>query len=249
MFSTTRLLQLLGAFTLVAVTTPAFSFPKEHPQVSWDYYLANCQRMQEKIADVQSGRVSAAYEVTSDLQNSLATQNEHRPNLLPQHLGSSEYAHCENVAAHAEATLAQGEAEYAAKRQRDAQEGRAAHENSPAYRRARSLGYSDAGEISFLKLHEDTEGEARLKAMLITVDEICGQYFRATQYVKPYVIYAVRPSDGGCGEVKRVAVVGGGSVEKGDYIDQKGEFQYLGWKKLVGADGFPTDIRVLKARR
>ncbi|MBA5980259.1 hypothetical protein HT737_09735, partial [Pseudomonas sp. MD195_PC81_125] len=47
----------------------------------------------------------------------------------------------------------------------------------------------------------------------------------------------------------RIAVVGGRSVEKGDYIDEKGEFQYLGWKKLVGADGFPTDIRVLKARR
>jgi hypothetical protein len=67
--------------------------------------------------------------------------------------------------------------------------------------------------------------------------------------VKPYVIYTVRPSDGGCGEVKRVAIVGGGQPEKGDYIDPNGEFQYMGWKKLVGADGFPTDIRVLKARR
>jgi hypothetical protein len=49
--------------------------------------------------------------------------------------------------------------------------------------------------------------------------------------------------------VKRVAIVGGGQPEKGDYIDPNGEFQYMGWKKLVGADGFPTDIRVLKARR
>lgn len=249
MFSTTRLLQLLGALTLAISITPAFCFAKEHPQASWNYYLANCQRMQETIADVQSGRVSAAYAATSGLQDSLASMNERRLNLLPQHLDSSEYAHCENVAAHAEATLAQGKAEFAAQMQRGVEEGRIAHQNSPAYQRARSLGYSDVGDISFLKLHEDTDGEARLKTMLITVDEICGQYFRATQYVKPYVIYMVRPSDGGCGEVKRVAIVGGGQPEKGDYIDPNGEFQYMGWKKLVGADGFPTDIRVLKARR
>ena len=181
MFSTTRLLQLLGALTLAVSITPAFCFAKEHPQASWDYYLANCQRMQETIADVQSGRVSAAYALTSGLQDSLASMNERRLNLLPQHLDSSEYAHCENVAAHAEATLAQGKAEFAAQMQRGVEEGRIAHQNSPAYQRARSLGYSDVGDISFLKLHEDTDCEARLKTMLITVDEICGQYFRATQ--------------------------------------------------------------------
>ncbi|PNG42004.1 hypothetical protein DMX02_30630 [Pseudomonas jessenii] len=50
-------------------------------------------------------------------------------------------------------------------------------------------------------------------------------------------------------EVKRVAVVGGRSVEQGDYIDERDELQYLGWKKLVGADGAATDIRALKAHR
>jgi hypothetical protein len=38
-------------------------------------------------------------------------------------------------------------------------------------------------------------------------------------------------------------------VEKDDYIDERATFQYVGWKKLVGADGFPTDIRVVKALR
>jgi hypothetical protein len=60
--------------------------------------------------------------------------------------------------------------------------------------------------------------------MLITVDEICGQFFRATQYVKPYVIYTVRPSDGGCGEVKRIAVVGGRSVERAITLMRRASF-------------------------
>ncbi|WP_095125926.1 hypothetical protein [Pseudomonas sp. Irchel s3a12] len=244
----THCLRLLCAITLAATMAPALAAVQEHPENSWKYYAGNCQRVQEKMADVQSGRTTA-YDVMFALESNLRTMNEHRSNLTPNHLGSREFAQCENVAGQAEAMIAQGKAEFAAKMQGAAEEGRIAHQNSPAYQRARSLGYSDVGDISFLKLHEDTDGEARLKTMLITVDEICGQYFRATQYVKPYVIYTVRPSDGGCGEVKRVAVVGGRSVEKGDYIDERGEFQYLGWKKLVGADGFPTDIRVLKARR
>jgi hypothetical protein len=241
-------LRLLCAITLSVAMTPTFAAVQEHPENSWKYYAGNCQRVQEKMADVQSGRTTA-YDVMFALESNLRTMNEHRSNLTPNHLGSQEFAQCENLAGQAEAMIAQGKAEFAAKMEGAAEEGRIAHQNSPAYQRGRALGYSDVGDISFLKLHEDTDGEARLKTMLITVDEICGQYFRATQYVKPYVIYTVRPSDGGCGEVKRVAVVGGRSVEKGDYIDEKGEFQYLGWKKLVGADGFPTDIRVLKARR
>ncbi|MCL9801769.1 hypothetical protein [Pseudomonas sp. AKS31] len=244
----THCLRLLCAITLAAAMTPAFAAVQEHPENSWKYYAGNCQRVLEKMADVQSGRTTA-YDVMFALESNLRTMNEHRSNLTPNHLGSREFAECENFAGQAEAMIAQGKAEFAAKMQGAAEEGRIAHQNSPEYQRARALGYSDVGDISFLKLHEDTDGEARLKTMLITVDEICGQYFRATQYVKPYVIYTVSPSDGGCGEVKRVAVVGGRSVEKGDYIDEKGEFQYLGWKKLVGADGFPTDIRVLKARR
>lgn len=248
MLVSTHSLRLLCAITLAFAMTPAVAAWQEHPENSWKYYAGNCQRVQEKMADVQSGRTTA-YDVMFALESNLRTMNEHRSNLTPNHLGSREFAQCENVAGQVEAMIAQGKAEFAAKMQGAAEQGRIAHQNSPEYQRARALGYSDVGDISFLKLHEDTDGEARLKTMLITVDEICGQYFRATQYVKPYVIYTVRPSDGGCGEVKRVAVVGGRSVEKGDYIDEKGEFQYLGWKKLVGADGFPTDIRVLKARR
>jgi diaminopimelate decarboxylase len=82
---------------------------------------------------------------------------------------------------------------------------------------------------------------------MITVDFGCGRHFRAAQYVKPYVVYTVHRSDGSCGVYKYVAVLGGETVERGDYINPKGIFQYVGWKKLAGADGFPIDVRVVKA--
>ena len=233
----THCVRLLCAITLAAAMTPAFAAVQEHPENSWKYYAGNCQRVQEKMADVQSGRTTA-YDVMFALESNLQTMNEQRSNLTPNHLGSREFAQCENVAGQAEAMIAQGKAEFAAKMQGAAEEGRIAHQNSPAYQRARALGYSDVGDISFLKLHEDTDGEARLKTMLITVDEICGQYFRATQYVKPYVIYTVRPSDGGCGEVKRVAVVGGRSVEKGDTLMRRASFSIWAGRSLLALMDF-----------
>jgi len=248
MFAAFNASRLFGAITLVFAVTPAFAAWTEAPQASWQYYSANCQRMQERMADVQSGRTTA-FEIMFALEDNLRVLDERRPNLTPEYLYSREYAQCDSTIAQAESMIARGKADYAEQNQRAVQEGRIAHENSPEYQRARSLGFSDVGELSFLKLHEDMDGEARLKTMMITVDAVCGRHFRATQYVKPYVIYTVRPSDGGCGEEKRVAVLGGRSVEKGDYIDERGTFQYVGWKKLVGVDGFPTDIRVVKALR
>jgi len=41
-------LSLLCAITFATAMTPAFAEWKEHPENSWKYYLANCQRMQEK---------------------------------------------------------------------------------------------------------------------------------------------------------------------------------------------------------
>lgn len=124
-------LRLLCAITCAAVITPAFAEWKEPPESSWQYYLANCQRMQEKIADVQSGRAPSAYEVIGDLDNSLRSMNQRRSNLTPQYLGSREFAQCENVAAQAEATIAQGNAEFAARMNQAAEQGRIAHQNSP----------------------------------------------------------------------------------------------------------------------
>ena len=138
-------LRLLCAITFASAMTPAFAAWKEHPENSWKYYLANCQRMQEKMADVQSGRVPGAFEVMGDLENSQGSMNEHRPNLPPQYLASGEFAQCENVAAEADAMIARGKAEFADRMNQAAEQGRIAHQNSPEYQRARSLGYSDVG--------------------------------------------------------------------------------------------------------
>ncbi|WP_227233474.1 hypothetical protein [Pseudomonas sp. IAC-BECa141] len=111
--------------------TPVFAAWKEHPENSWKYYLANCQRMQEKMADVQSGRVSGAFEVMGNLENSLGSMNEHRTNLPPQYLASREFAQCENVAVEADAMIARGKAEFADRMNQAAEQGRIAHQNSP----------------------------------------------------------------------------------------------------------------------
>lgn len=79
-------LRTLCAITLASAITPAFADRKEPPESSWEYYLANCKRMQEKIADVQSGRIPSAYEVIGDLENSLRSINQRRSNLTPQYL-------------------------------------------------------------------------------------------------------------------------------------------------------------------
>jgi len=93
--------RLFCVFVFATTLTPAFAAWKEHPENSWKYYLANCQRMQEKMADVQSGHVPSAFEVMGDLENSQGSMNEHRPNLLPQYLASGEFAQCEFDAARA----------------------------------------------------------------------------------------------------------------------------------------------------
>ncbi|WP_445181033.1 hypothetical protein [Pseudomonas sp. McL0111] len=38
--------------TVASAMTPAFAEWQEDPQSSWQYYLANCQRLQEKMADI-----------------------------------------------------------------------------------------------------------------------------------------------------------------------------------------------------
>ena len=84
---------------------------------------------------------------------------------------------------------------------------------------------------------------------MITVDWGCGRHFRAVRYDKPYVIYTAHPDEGSCAIYREVAVLGGAMVERGDTIDRDTIFQYVGWKKLEGAGGFPIDIQVVKVRK
>lgn len=247
-------LRLFIALVATAVITPVFASSQSDliaskQKESWLYYSAKCQRLQRDMTDIQNGRTSDPREALYTLRNTLDTLGGYRLTLSQQHYNSTEFAQCENIIAQAEAMANQAQNDASADAERDKEQARITHQNSPEYKRARSLGYSDVERISYLKMLQDMYGEKAMKSLMIIVDPECGQYFKATQVVKPYVIYTASASSGGCGEEKRVAVLGAKSVERGDWIDPDGVFEYVGWTKIVGADGFATDIRVLKARR
>jgi hypothetical protein len=239
-------LRLLCAITFVVVMTPALADWEESPEYAWKTYLSDCQQLQKAVTDVQSGRQTAR-DALPTIESYLRTFVVHRKNLAQPSLGSPDYARCESVIPQAKDIAAKGSAEYGEEIDQHFRQAQTEHLSSPEYKRARALGFTDVGEIGALDQHAELDGEDNLKTLMITVDFACGRHLRAAQYVKPYVVYTVHRSDGSCGVYTNVAVLGGETVERGDYINQKGIFQYVGWKKLAGADGFPIDVRVVKA--
>ncbi|MFJ2684592.1 hypothetical protein ACIOYV_12730 [Pseudomonas sp. NPDC087342] len=242
--------RLFCAITFTVVMTPALADWDwdETPEYAWKTYLSDCQRLQQALTNVQNGSHTAK-DVTPSIESSLRTLTVHRKNLAQTSHSSPDYARCESIIPQAKEIAAKGNAENDEALDQHFRQAQTEHLNSPEYKRARSMGFSDVGEIGALDQHAELDGEANLKTLMIKVDAGCGSHFRAAQYVKPYVIYTVRPWDGNCAVYKRVAVLGGETVERGDDIDENGIFQYVGWKTLTGADGFPFDIRVVKARK
>lgn len=238
--------RLFCAITFAVVMTPAFADWEESPEYAWKTYLSDCQQLQRDVTDVQNGR-KMAMDVLPNIQGFLRTITVHRKNLAQPSLSSPDYVRCENVVSQAKDTVAKGSAENDEAMDQHFRQAQTEHLNSPEYKRARSLGFTDVGEIGDLDQHAELDGEANLKTLMLTVDFGCGRHFRAAHYVKPYVVYTVHRSDGSCGVYKHVAVLGGEKVERGDFIDEEGIFQYVGWKKLPSADGFPIDVRVVKA--
>ncbi|MGF6088219.1 hypothetical protein [Pseudomonas sp. 18173] len=238
--------RLFCAITFAVVMTPALADWEETPEDAWKTYLSDCQQLQRAVTDVQNGRKTAK-EVLPTIESYLRTFTVHRKNLAQPSLGSPDYARCESVIPQAQDIAAKGSAEYSEEIDQHLQQAQTEHLNSSEYKRARSLGFSDVGEIGALDQHAELDGEENLKTLMIKVDFGCGRHFRAAYYAKPYVVYTVRRSDGSCGIYKHVAVLGGEMVERGDFIDEKGVFQYVGWKKLAGPEGFPIDVRVVKA--
>lgn len=249
--------RLLCAITFTVVMTPALADLdwEEDPEYAWKTYLADCEHLQRAVTDVQDGRKTAK-DVLPTIESRLRTITVHRKNLAQPSFGSPDYARCESVISQVKDVAAKGTAEYNEELDQYFRQAQTDHLNSPEYKRARSLGFSDVGDIGDISDIEDIDdidkhaelaGEANLKTLMIKVDSGCGRYLRAVQYVKPYVIYTAHRSDGNCAANKRVAVLGGRTVERGDEIDEDGIFRYVGWKKLHGADGFPIDIRVVKA--
>lgn len=239
--------RLLCATTLAVVITPAYADDwEETPEYAWKTYLSDCQHLQRAITNLQNGSQTARDSMLY-IESPLRTVSVHRKHLAPSKLGSPDYARCEKLITRAQDIVTKERAVYDDEIDQHLRQAQAAHLSSPEYKRARALGFSDVGEIGQLDQHAELDGEANLKTLMITVDFGCGRHFRAAQYVKPYVIYTVGASDGACAVHKNVAVLNGKMVERGDNIDRDGIFQYVGWKTLAGADGFPVDIRVVKA--
>lgn len=243
--------RLLGAFLLAIVMTPAFADSDETPEVGWKEYLSDCERFQHVVNNVQNGTMTARAAMVR-IDSLKRTVFVHREHLAQASLASPDYARCENVIAQATEIWNKEHDVQDKEIQQQYFKAQAEHEKSPEYERALALGFSDVGGIGKLKElaeESETDGEAYLKTLMITVDWGCGRHFRAVRYVKPYVIYTAHPDEGSCAVYKEVAVLGGESVERGETIDQDAIFQYVGWKTLEGPGGFPVDIRVVKVRQ
>lgn len=241
--------RLLGAVLLAIGMTPALA--AETPEVAWKGYLSDCERFQQVMNNVQNGTITAR-EAMFRVDSLIRPVFIHRRHLTQASLASPDYARCENVIAQA-TEISNNEHNVQDKEiLQQALKAEAEHLESPEYKRARALGFSDVGKLG--KLHEiaedsETDGEALLKTLMITVDWGCGRHFRAVRYDKPYVIYTAHPDEGSCAIYREVAVLGGKMVERGEAIDRDAIFQYVGWKKLEGAGGFPIDIQVVKVRK
>jgi hypothetical protein len=243
--------RLLGAFLLAIVMTPAFADRDETPEVAWKEYLSDCERFQQVVNNVQNGTMTARAAMVR-IDSLKRTVFVHREHLVQASLASPDYARCENVIAQATEIWNKEHDVQDKEIQQQYFKAQAEHEKSPEYERALALGFSDVGGIGKLKElaeESETDGEAYLKTLMITVDWGCGRHFRAVRYVKPYVIYTAHPDEGSCAVYKEVAVLGGEMVERGETIDQDAIFQYVGWKTLEGPGGFPVDIRVVKVRQ
>jgi len=241
--------RLLGAFLLAIVMTPAFA--ADTAEVAWKGYLSDCDHFQQLVNNVQNGTLTAR-EAMLRIDSLMRPVFLHRQHLTQANLASADYARCENVIAQATEIWNNEHNVQDKEILQKALKAEAEHLESPEYRRARAMGFSDVGELG--KLHEiaedsDMDGEAYLKTLMITVDWGCGRHFRAVRYVKPYVIYNTHPDEGSCAIYREVAVLGGAMVERGDTIDRNAIFQYVGWKRLEGPGGFPVDIQVVKIRK
>jgi hypothetical protein len=246
MATVARVSRVFCAITFAVVMTPALAgLSSETPTYAWDGYISDCQKFMQVVAEVQAGRQTPK-EANPAIKARLSTLEFHRDYLSPSSLGSRDYARCESGIPIAEEIVHKGEIELSKDVDEYLARAQIKHQASPAYKRARSLGFIDVGEIGELDQHAEADGEENLKRLMIRVDSGCGENFRASKYVKPYVIYTVGPADGNCVKNRNVAVLGGKVAQWGEYIDDEVVYQYVGWKTLPGQDGFPVNIRVVK---
>lgn len=216
-------------------------------------YLERCELLQDWLARYRaSGRSDDPDDVIDRFLNQSKGLDRLQEMSATLGLTAEQMTRCNDVFSNITSMVSRAQATWnathAAQNKKLADAALVAHQNSPEYKRARSLGYDDVGEIGELKRHQDMDGEDKMKSMLFVVDEACGRYFEAIQYSAPYVVYKTDSEISRCGEPRRVAVLGTTDVSAGDFIDRFATYEYVGWKNIVAPNGFSIPTRVLKVR-
>lgn len=222
-------------------------------EAQWGYYLRHCEQLVDKKAQVQRQIDERSDQVFStgisfDLDG-MAAALKHT---AAEHRIADKVAECQALAAAAKGVLAKAEA-YVVQREKGREaEARAQHNAAPEMRYARALGFASHSVLATLKHDYQTLGAAKLKRIMLLVDDDCGAHFRAVQRVSGYVIYAPgRNRNSACGGDERVAVqlAPGVTAQSGSYIDA--DFYYV-FERLLDAktlNGFPTQVPLLRQVR
>lgn len=217
---------------------------------NWGFYIDSCNRLDEAMNTVQN-QINSKSDVlfSNGIKFNLERMEDSINNVLQTDINQSVYQRCiEKSEKGKKLLLASDSYERTIEIEQD-NINRKEHENSEIYKKALALGFTDYGWISNIQSYYREIGDAKLRKWLLVVDSDCGEFFQATQYVKPYIIYSVKASrNTACSGKEIVAVLpyNGVLVERGEYIDQDSYYVYRGVLKGKVDDGFPIKLLSVK---
>ncbi len=219
----------------------------------WGFYLDSCHNVDKDAVIVQQQLDEKSPEISyGDIKFDINRMSTSIPKLSKKSIKKTEFHTCQIKLKHAKNLIAEAkihEKELEKARQKVA---RQRHMNSPLYKKALELGFQDYGWLGALSDDYKQFGEKRLEHWIIYIDYDCGKYFRAIQYLKPYVIYAA--VNGGyhtCSYRGPIAVlpISGTKIDRGKLIDRNSYYIYEGVIKTEDSDGFPIKVPVLKQEK
>lgn len=219
----------------------------------WGFYLDSCEKLDEAMAKVRS-QINEKSDVvfSNGIKFNLERMEGSLAKVAANDKDRERFEKCNEKVEKARALLSQAESYEKAVDKRQRKEARKEHEASPLYKKALELGYKDFGWLAALHSYYKEVGEEDLRKWIIVVDSDCGRHYQATQYVKPYVVYAARRSQyNTCSGRERVAVLpsDGASVNRGEYIDRDSYYVFAGILEGKGTDGFPIKLPLLKQHK
>lgn len=246
--------RLLIAFFAIAVSTVNFAqAARSFAHADTANYLERCETLQVRMTRLEGSKNPKDPEqVVKALLDQSANMSHLQSSSSRLDLTAAESTRCNALFAKVDSLVSQAQAKLKVAQDIKDKESAAASlalwHKSPEYKLARSLGYEDAGDIGQLDMHENLDGEEKMRSMLFLVDRDCGSFFQAVQNTPPYVIYTIEKTVITCGKAKRIAVIGTSNVGNEDLIDEKATFEYVGWEKIMSPNGFPISVRVVKQR-